>query len=152
MTVLFVDQRASGNALYGPMTGALGSVALPTFSRPVADISAGGWTPSIGSSLFACIDEVTEDDADYIKCTASGSIETAVLQISPPLPPGRHTRRFASNVTVGAARVRISLTDDSDTVLGDSGWIDVSNSVAVYAAAITITGTATRARIEGQGA
>lgn len=139
---------------YGYDSGDYGGSSLTgstSMTRPVSDVSAGGWIPSTGASLYACIDEVTEDDSDYIKCAASPSIETCVMGISPSLMAGTHTRRFAADVTTGAAQIRLSLLDDSNTVLGSSDWIAVTNSVAVYAATITITGTATRAQVEGQG-
>lgn len=36
------------------------------FARPISDIDQGDWTPSIGSDLYAMVDEDTPDDADYI--------------------------------------------------------------------------------------
>lgn len=41
------------------------------YSRPSADVAAGGWTPSTGTSLFSTLDETVADDADYISATAT---------------------------------------------------------------------------------
>lgn len=120
-------------------------------SRPVLDVSTGNWTPSVGTSLYATIDEVVEDNADYIRCVASPTIEVGVVQILPVLGPGTHPYRFAASVTGGVAQIRVSLLDDSNTVLATGDWTPVTNGVALYEATLTIAGTATRARIEGQG-
>ena len=45
-----------------------------TIARPSADTSNTGWTPSTGSDLYAMIDEVTPDDADYISTASAGSV------------------------------------------------------------------------------
>lgn len=47
-----------------PLASDESSVALSKY-YPGSTISSGGWTPSIGASLFATIDETTADDADY---------------------------------------------------------------------------------------
>ena len=48
--------------------------ALPTIARPNSDISNTGWTPSTGSDLYAMLDEVTPDDADYISTSILGAV------------------------------------------------------------------------------
>ena len=45
---------------------ALAAGASRTHWRPESDISAGGWTASTGSDLFAMVDEETPNDGDYI--------------------------------------------------------------------------------------
>lgn len=51
----------------------LGIPVLPTIGRPVSDATNSGWTASTGSDLFAMLDEVTPDDADYISTTSVGA-------------------------------------------------------------------------------
>jgi len=36
------------------------------YARPTSDIASNGWLPSTGSDLFAMVDEVARNDADYI--------------------------------------------------------------------------------------
>jgi hypothetical protein len=36
------------------------------FARPIADVTADGWTPSTGTDLYAMLNEETQDDATYI--------------------------------------------------------------------------------------
>lgn len=38
---------------------------------PISDITSTGWTPSVGTTLYGCIDEDSPDDADYIYATAA---------------------------------------------------------------------------------
>jgi len=45
-----------------------------TIARPNADISNTGWTPSTGSDLYAMLDEVSPDDADYISTSTLGAV------------------------------------------------------------------------------
>lgn len=44
---------------------------------PDADVSAGDWTPSTGSTLFECIDEVVADAADYISSATETTCEVS---------------------------------------------------------------------------
>lgn len=45
-----------------------------TIARPTSDISNTGWTPSTGSDLYAMLDEVSPDDADYISTSSVGAV------------------------------------------------------------------------------
>lgn len=45
-----------------------------TIARPGSDTSNSGWTPSTGSDLYAMLDEVTPNDADYISAASAGSV------------------------------------------------------------------------------
>ena len=45
---------------------------MAQFARPSSDISAGVWSASSGSDLYAMIDEVTPSDSDYIYGTSDG--------------------------------------------------------------------------------
>lgn len=120
-------------------------------SRPVSDISSDGWTPSTGTALWPCIDEVTADTADYIKCTTTPSPKTGICGIAPALPPGTHMRRFMASTSIpGQGQIQMSLLDDSNTVLGSSGWVAIGTTPSVYEVTITIAATATRFKFEGK--
>ncbi len=68
-----------------------GSVSEATFNllaytvyvvRPDADISDGGWTTeSGGSNLFASVDEVTQNDSDYIQSALTPSNDECELSL-----------------------------------------------------------------------
>lgn len=74
------DPTKSGTAT---VTIAATSIA-PRFARPSADLSAGAWLPSSGSSLYAMIDEPSADSSDYIYTNAAGSCEIALNPVTDP--------------------------------------------------------------------
>jgi hypothetical protein len=41
------------------------------------------WTPSTGGNLYAVIDEVSADDADYVTSAASPSQDSMTVQLTP---------------------------------------------------------------------
>ena len=60
-------------------------VSVPTqLAYPDADISAGAWTPSTGSTLFGVLDEAVADNADYI---STNSNSTAEIGLGPLVTP-----------------------------------------------------------------
>jgi hypothetical protein len=71
-------------------------------ARPSSDIAAGSWTPSTGSDLYAMLDEVSVDDADYITTSATG--QTARLALTPLSDPGNdnnHVLRYRASSPEG---------------------------------------------------
>lgn len=65
---------------------ALGQTAAPT-----SDVSAGTWTPSTGTDLFACVDEASAEDADYIRSGETPVADTAVLGLGSLSTPAAGT-------------------------------------------------------------
>lgn len=53
-------------------------------ARPDGDVSAGAWTASSGSNLYAMIDEETPSDSDYITSTSASTVEVALSSITTP--------------------------------------------------------------------
>lgn len=73
------------------ITLGLGAGAAPplgTVARPDADTTAGGWLPSTGSSLYAMIDEVSPDTADYIYATTATTCKIALSPVAEPATSG----------------------------------------------------------------
>jgi len=70
---------------------------MAQFARPDADTSAGNWSASSGSSLYAMVDDAvasssSSGDSDYITVTdSSGSAEACTLRLSDVGDPGDHT-------------------------------------------------------------
>lgn len=54
------------------------------YSRPVSDVAAGQWLPSTGSTLYGVVDEVTQDDADYIYTTVGSTCSMALNTVVDP--------------------------------------------------------------------
>lgn len=67
-----------------------GSSGTGQTARPTSDISAGAWTPSDGSDLFAMVDEASPSDTDYITSEATNE-DTAVLALGALSTPGAGT-------------------------------------------------------------
>lgn len=61
-----------------------GSSADPRYARPASDVSAGAWTPSSGSDLYAMLDEETASDTDYIETTTASTCEIALNSVTDP--------------------------------------------------------------------
>lgn len=68
----------------------IGPATSSYFGRPNADESAGSWTASSGSDLYAMIDEETASDADYITAGSATTCEVALTTLSEP-PSGWQT-------------------------------------------------------------
>jgi hypothetical protein len=129
-------------------TGIAGTVS--TISRPGADVSVVGWSFT-GSSLSASINEVTRNDASYIE--AAYGVTGAIVTLDIPRSPGNHTISFTSEYLVGFAssgQFKFSLLDDTNTVLGTTGWQAVTSIIVQYDLPVTISSTATRLKIEIQ--
>jgi len=81
---------------------AISPAAAAYVARPASDISAGTWSPSTGSDLFAMIDEAVADDGDYISASAAGTSEVKFGTLSAP-PTGWITKikfRTEGSITV----------------------------------------------------
>ena len=63
-------------------SGAAPSLTVAQHARPTSDVSAGTWTPSTGTDLYAMLDENPADDDDYILSAADPVEDTAVLALS----------------------------------------------------------------------
>jgi hypothetical protein len=72
------------------------SAADPRYGRPRADVSAGGWTPSSGSDLYAMLDESVADDGDYISVLSASTCEVHLRDIVNPGGTAGRVVRFRS--------------------------------------------------------
>lgn len=73
---------------------AIAPAVTSTVARPDADVSAGTWTASSGSDLYAMIDEETASDADYITASSAGTCEVALSTIAEPITGWSTTIRY----------------------------------------------------------
>jgi hypothetical protein len=73
--------------------------------RPGSDIASGGWTNNDGaaSPLFSRVDEVVEDDADYIQSAVNPSADIAEIQFQNVQPPSLNTNHTISYKIKGDA-------------------------------------------------
>lgn len=123
-------------------------IASVTIYRPGSDISVSGWTPSTGTDLYACIDETTASDGDFI---ISPDLSTnATFGFTTPVPAGNWDVNFRARRIGDGASIRIVMLDSGGSSVGASGWQAQSGSFTDYVASVTTTGTADRFRIEVQ--
>lgn len=142
----FVYEGKKNGSVYGTATVTF-SIGTVTY-RPASDVSAGGWTPSTGTDLFACIDEISSSDVDFI---ASPDLSTpCVLGLSSSMPAGAWDINYRSKYVVSGGSIRLVLLDSSNVVVGTGAWQAQTGAFAGYTSTVVTTATATRVRIEVQ--
>lgn len=82
-------------------------VVTAQYARPTSDVSAGTWTASSGSDLFAMLDETTANDTDYIVTTGTSTCEVALGTMSDPAISSGHIVRYRLSATSGGITVRL---------------------------------------------
>ena len=83
------------------------STITAQYARPTSDVSAGTWTASTGSDLFAMLDETAADDGDYITSTTASTCEVALGSLSDPALSTGHIVRYRISATGGGITVRL---------------------------------------------
>lgn len=99
---LYEDGVSAGVAT---VTDSFGVVAQ--YARPTSDVSAGTWTASSGSDLYAMLDETVASDADYITTTAASICEVALGTLSDPASSTGHVVRYRIAADAGGITVRL---------------------------------------------
>ncbi len=84
----------------------IGSVTVQ-LARPTSDVSAGTWTASSGSDLYAMLDETAASDADYIVTTGASTCEVALGSLSDPAVSTGHKVRYRLSANTGGITVRL---------------------------------------------
>ena len=97
-----------------PLRWFIPSGAAPQLLVPISDLSAGGWTPSTGSDLYAMLDESTASDADYIVSTTASSCEMRVTTGSDPAVSTGHVLRY--RLLAGEGSIAVVLKQGSTTI------------------------------------
>jgi len=77
------------------------------YARPTSDVSAGTWTASAGSDLFAMLDETSANDSDYITTTSASTCEVALGSLTDPASSTGHIVRYRISATGGGIIVRL---------------------------------------------
>jgi hypothetical protein len=95
----------------GIFSGSASVAAAATIGRPASDTSNSGWTASTGSDLYAMLDEVTPDAADYIVATSVGAVcELALNTTGYPGTASQVLKFRASSSTGNSVIVRLKNT------------------------------------------
>lgn len=82
-------------------------VVTAQYARPTSDVSAGTWTASTGSDLFAMLDETSANDSDYITTTSASTCEVALGSLTDPASSTGHIVRYRISATGGGIIVRL---------------------------------------------
>ena len=110
------------------------STVTAQYARPISDVSAGTWTASSGSDLFAMLDETTASDADYITTTAASTCEVALGTLSDPASSSGHVVRY--RIAANAGGITVRLRQGTTTI---ATWTHASapTSLTTYAQTLT---------------
>lgn len=80
---------------------------MAQFARPNSDISNTGWSPSTGTTLWGCVDEVTASDTDFITGTSTSAVCTIGLSsVEDPLTDSGFTFRIRAKANGSGAGER----------------------------------------------
>lgn len=113
------------------------------YLRPDADFSTGTWTPSVGSDLFAMIDETVVDDADFIRSADNPANDTTIVTLSDPTvgkrlkDPFTVRYRYKKHDT-GTISITVTLRQGSTQI---AQWVHSSPTTSFQTASQTITGS-----------
>jgi hypothetical protein len=92
----------------------------PQTLRPISDVSAGSWTPSSGSDLYAMLDETTPSDTDYIQSATFPSNDVCEVKLATGTDPGvntGHTVSYRIKGTMAAQNLTIQLRQGAGTLI-----------------------------------
>ena len=116
---------------------------------PVSDVANSGWTgvPN-NTSLYDDIDETVPSDLDYI---VSGPVDIAypiTFELSSAVPATTTLINIRARKTKEVGEIRCVFLNASNSIVGISAWIALTNTFTTYPFNVTTTDTATRIRLE----
>jgi hypothetical protein len=111
------------------------SGAIYQYARPDADVSDGAWLPSTGADLYACIDETTYSDTDYIYTTSLSSCTIALSSLSDPADSANHVVRYRA-AGDGSTDLIVTLKQGSTTI---ATWTEANASSTMTTYTHTLT-------------
>lgn len=122
----------------------------PATARPSSDVTTTNWSTSTGTSFYALIDEDPPgNDTDYvISPSITGTGQKLICGLTESRGAGKYHIPVRASVTVGSARLRVALLNDSNDMQGYDDITVSSSSPTRYVANFDTTGTATRISFE----
>jgi len=93
--------------IFKPRLLPVGGTVTAQYARPTSDVSAGTWTASTGSDLYAMLDETTANDADYISTVNASTCEVALGALTDPASSTGHVVRYRIAADSGGIIVRL---------------------------------------------
>jgi hypothetical protein len=107
----------------------------PQLLAPASDVSAGGWTPSSGSDLYAMLDETSYSDTDYIVSSTASVCTLALAAGSDPAVSTGHILRY--RMLSGVGSVSVALKQNTTTI---ASWGPHALTTSAQDFAQTLTG------------
>lgn len=118
-----------------------------SFHRPGADVATTGWERVGAASHADALNEVSASLAEFVRSADLGTAPPGlVTTITPTVPAGPTTTRIQAWGAEG--RVRVVYLNDSNDEQGVTDWQDLDDTPTTYSLAATLTGAATRVRVE----
>lgn len=146
-----VSHELTGNSVRQDTTSTSGAVVVRALSAPNSDVQTTGWSATPSSPLYACIDEGSFDDADYITSPNVYAAPGAYIAgLDNALTSGAYTINFRARQTGSAGQMRAVLLDASNNSVGSSTWVALTSSFATYSPVVSLSGTATQIKLEVQ--
>ena len=87
--------------------GTNGTIVSAQYIAPTSDVSAGGWTASTGTDLFAMLNEAVPSDAEYIVSTTDTISEVKFATATNPGTTSGHVIRYRIRADGGGITVRL---------------------------------------------
>lgn len=109
-------------------------IVTAQYARPTSDVSAGTWTASSGSDLYAMLDETSASDADYIVTTGASTCEVALGSLTDPASSSGHIVRYRISATSGGITVRLR---QGTTTIATWAHAPAPTSLTTYAQTLT---------------
>ncbi len=154
--VLALKAAGASSAVSGAAASvatAAGTLTPNQIAAPIADISAGAWTPSSGGSLYPMLDEAAADDNDYISVSSTGSVaELRLAPLTDPNNAGARTLRYRL-ASPSSATLRLTLMQGATqiaqwTEVMSPTWTTYAHTLSAPEAAAITDYTDLRVRID----
>lgn len=121
---------------YAPAVAQAAAPRDPRFARPVTDVSAGSWLPSVpGATLASMIDEPAADSSDYDYTTVASTCEIALNAVTDPLTSANQVVRYQVWSPQGNG-ITVSMMQGS-TVIASWSHSTLPPTPTIYAQALT---------------
>jgi len=134
-TIRTVGKTSSGGVVLSGAATILPTYMTQTVARPVTDTTPGAWLPSAGIDLFAMVDEVVADDADYIYATTASTCKLALNAVTDPLTSsGQVVSYRAWSPTSGGLVVKLM---QGATVIATWTHVTLPTAATTYNQALT---------------
>lgn len=110
-------------------------------ARPVSDLTATGWSPVPGGSLYLCLDENFADDGDYVYNLSAGTniVELGMSPLVDPASAAGHVLRYRFELVFSGlledepeSAVRFSLVQGASVIATETRTFPYDSAATTY--------------------